>query len=56
MENLKKFKLNFTMSDIQELEERCQYVDDGEQEIVFSWGAINGDGDQCMIEISVGDD
>lgn len=52
----KSFRINLTMSDIEELHERILNSDDGEQEIVFEWGMLNGDGDEAEIVISVGDD
>jgi len=53
---MSKFNINLTMSDIEELHEKILNADDGEQEIVFEWGIINGDGDQAELVISVGDD
>lgn len=53
---MSKFSINLTMSDIEELQERILNVDDGEQEIVFEWGIINGDGNQAVLIVSVGDD
>lgn len=53
---MSKFNINLTMSDIEELHEKILNADDGEQEIVFEWGIINGDGDEAELTISVGDD
>ena len=53
---MSKFSINLTMSDIEELQERILNADDGEQEIVFEWFLITGDGDEAELIISVGDD
>ena len=50
------FSINFTMSDIEKLQERIQNVDDGEQEIVFEWIIFDDVGNIEHLKITVGDD
>lgn len=53
---INSFNVNFTMSDIEKLQERILNVDDGEQEIVFEWIIFDGKGSMEELIVSVGDD